>query len=307
MSTLALDIIGLEKTYGRSQIALRGIDLQVQKGDFFGLLGPNGAGKSTTIGIVSSLVNKTAGQVKIFGHNLESQPFQAKRLIGLVPQEFNCNVFENVIDILIHQAGYYGIAYKEAKTRAKKILTQLGLLDKANMAARTLSGGMKRRLLIARGMIHNPPLLILDEPTAGVDIELRRSMWEFLEGINKEGTTIILTTHYLEEAEHLCKNIAIINHGKIVEQSSVAALIQKLQKETLVLDLETELQHEILLPNYHLVMKNDNCLEVTYTRGQNLNDLFAHLTAQNCTVKSMRNKANRLEELFIDLVKNGSK
>lgn len=304
MSEYALELTGLKKIYADDLIALKGIDLKVKKGDFFGLLGPNGAGKSTTIGIVSSLVNKTAGTVKLFGIDLTEDPFHAKTQIGLVPQEFNFNVFENVIDILINQAGYYGIPRKEAKRRAEQILAELGLSQKAHVAARNLSGGMKRRLLIARGLVHEPKLLILDEPTAGVDIELRRSMWAYLEKINKQGTTIILTTHYLEEAEQLCKNIAIINHGEIIEHTSVNDLIDKLQRETIILDLGEVLRSPVDLPQYDFTVTEEKTLEVTYSRGQNLNDLFAYLSSQNCTVKSLRNKANRLEELFLGLVRN---
>jgi ABC-2 type transport system ATP-binding protein len=302
MNTPALEIHGLRKTYSKNLEALKGIDLCVEQGDFFGLLGPNGAGKSTTIGIVSSLVNKTAGSIKIFGHDLELDPYTAKTFIGLVPQEFNFNVFEKVIDILIHQAGYYGIPSKAARRRAEEVLVELGLSDKAHVPARNLSGGMKRRLLIARGLVHQPKLLILDEPTAGVDIELRRGMWAYLEKINQQGVTIILTTHYLEEAEHLCKNIAIINHGEIIENTSVDSLIDKLQQETIILDLGDPLKQTLQIPNFELNQRSDTTLEVTYTRGQDLNDLFIYLREHSCSVKSMRNKANRLEEQFLRLV-----
>lgn len=298
----ALVIENLKKTYPNGLEALKGIDLTVEQGEFFGLLGPNGAGKSTTIGIVASLVEKTSGNVSIFGHDLVSQQSQAKALLGLVPQEFNFNVFERVIDILVNQAGYYGIAYSEAVRRAEHYLKRLGLWDKAFEPARFLSGGLKRRLMIARGIIHEPQLLILDEPTAGVDIELRRGIWAFLEEINQKGTTIILTTHYLEEAETLCRQIAIIHHGLIVENTGVKALISKLDKETLILDLKNPILSVPDIAGFEIQQKDPVTLEVSFRRDSNLNDLFAGLSKLGYEVASLRNKTNRLEELFLDRV-----
>mgnify|MGYP003333129945 CR=1 FL=1 len=300
----ALEIEQLYKTYDNGFTALQGISLAVQEGDFFALLGPNGAGKSTTLGVVSSLVNKSQGQVRVFGYDLDADLSAAKQLMGIVPQEFNFNMFERVIDIVVQQAGYYGIPKVEAKQRATELLKQLGLWDQHKQAARTLSGGMKRRLMIARALVHRPKLLILDEPTAGVDIELRRSMWAFLEQINAQGTTIILTTHYLEEAESLCRNIAIIDHGKIVENTSMQSLLRQLNTETFILDLAEELHKLPESPDYRAHLLNPQQLQVTINRQQNLNKVFEALSDMGVQVTSMRNKTNRLEELFIDLVQN---
>lgn len=300
----ALIIHDLHKRYANGVHAVKGISLQVNAGDFFGLLGPNGAGKSTTIGIVASLVNKTQGTVSIFGHDLDKTPELAKSHIGLVPQEFNFNVFERVIDILTQQAGYYGIPYRLAKERAYYYLEKLGLREKAKEPARNLSGGLKRRLLIARGIIHQPKLLILDEPTAGVDIELRRSTWAFLQELNAKGTTIILTTHYLEEAESLCKRVAIINQGEIIQNKGVKELLATLAKETLILDLQHPTQRLPNVPGFEFVQLDESTLEVSFHRHTTLNDLFVALLSQGFIVTSMRNKANRLEELFLDLVKS---
>ncbi|MCQ8878197.1 ABC transporter ATP-binding protein [Pseudoalteromonas shioyasakiensis] len=302
--TIALDIKGLKKVYKNGVEAVKNIDLQVQKGDFFALLGPNGAGKSTTIGVISSLVNKTAGQVEVFGHNIDTHLEAAKSELGLVPQEFNFSQFETLTQILVNQAGYYGVPRKLAHQRADKYLTQLGLLEKKDKQARTLSGGMKRRLMIARALMHEPKLLILDEPTAGVDIELRRSMWEFLRQINNQGVTIILTTHYLEEAELLCKNIAIIDSGIIVENTTIKALLAKLDKETFILDLKQPVQ-PVTLEGYQFSMVDDHTIEVEVAKAQGLNAVFTALTEQGNTVLSMRNKANRLEELFVGLLEQG--
>lgn len=302
--TLALDIQHLKKTYKSGTVALSGIDLQVQQGDFFALLGPNGAGKSTCIGIISSLVNKSSGTVKVFGFDLDNQLEDAKSQLGLVPQEFNFNQFETVLQIVVNQAGYYGVPKALALPRAEKYLSQLGLWDKRHARARELSGGMKRRLMIARALMHEPKLLILDEPTAGVDIELRRSMWEFLKEINAAGVTIILTTHYLEEAESLCRNIAIINKGRIIENTSMRALLAKLTKETFVLDLASAASIEAL-PGFTLRQLDAQTLEIDVEKGQGVNAVFTALTAQGVQVLSMRNKANRLEELFVSLVEQG--
>ena len=302
--TIALNIKGLNKVYKNGVEAVKNIDLEVQKGDFFALLGPNGAGKSTTIGVISSLVNKTAGQVEVFGHNIDTHLEAAKSELGLVPQEFNFSQFETLTQILVNQAGYYGVPRKLAHKRADKYLTQLGLLDKKDKQARTLSGGMKRRLMIARALMHEPKLLILDEPTAGVDIELRRSMWDFLRQINEQGVTIILTTHYLEEAELLCKNIAIIDSGTIVENTTIKALLAKLDKETFILDLKQPVQ-AVTLDGYQFSMVDDHTIEVEVAKAQGLNAVFSALTEQGNTVLSMRNKANRLEELFVGLLEQG--
>ncbi len=298
----ALTIRNLTKTYANGVQALKGIDLEVQQGDFFALLGPNGAGKSTTIGVISSLVNKSSGEVSIFGHSLDAERSIAKKKIGVVPQEFNFNQFEKVFDIVVTQAGFYGIPAPLARERAEKYLRQLGLWDKRDMQSRTLSGGMKRRLMIARALVHEPDLLILDEPTAGVDIELRRSMWDFLTRINQEGKTIILTTHYLEEAESLCRNIAIIDHGTIVENTSMRALLEKLQVETFILDLARPVERVPALDGFDVILKDSQTLEVAVPKTQSLNTLFVALAEQNFEVMSMRNKANRLEELFVRLV-----
>lgn len=298
----ALSINNLSKTYGNGFEALKHISLDVEQGDFFALLGPNGAGKSTTIGVVTSLITKTAGSVKVFDTDLDADAELAKSYIGLVPQEFNFNGFEQVKHILITQAGYYGMPATEAEPRADELLKQLGLWEKRHTASRALSGGMKRRLMIARALVHKPKLLILDEPTAGVDIELRRSMWIFLRRINKEGTTIILTTHYLEEAENLCRNIAIIDKGEIVENTDMKSLLNRLDKETFVLDLKYPLLETIKLNglDYHRV--DDTTLEVEISRGESLNSIFELLSQHGVEVVSMKNKVNRLEELFLNLV-----
>lgn len=304
--TKALSIKNLTKTYAGGVQALKGIDLEVEQGDFFALLGPNGAGKSTAIGVISSLVNKTSGAVNVFGHDIDTNLVQAKQNLGLVPQEFNFNMFEGVEQIVLQQAGYYGISRKEAKKRAQPLLEELGLWDKRNAASRELSGGMKRRLMIARGLIHSPKLLILDEPTAGVDIELRRSMWDFMQRLNEQGTTIVLTTHYLEEAESLCRNIAIINQGEIVQNTDMKSLLAQLDMETFVLD--TQGLPDALPANtgYEMRKRDDNTLEVDVKKGVGVNGIFATLSEHNINVLSMRNKANRLEELFVRMVENGS-
>lgn len=298
----ALQIAGLRKVYGNDFEALKGIDLKVEKGDFFALLGPNGAGKSTTIGILSSLVKKSSGSVKIFDFDIDQDFSRAKERVGVVPQEFNFNMFEKVKDIVLNQAGYYGLPRSEAAAQAEKYLSQLGLWEKRNVPARALSGGMKRRLMIARALVHEPDLLILDEPTAGVDIELRRSMWEFLQKINREGKTIILTTHYLEEAESLCRNIAIINHGEIAENTSMKALLRSLNKEVFVFDLSAPLNVIPAIDGYSVSSADDMHLEVEIEKGQSLNSVFTALSEQGVEVVSMRNKVNRLEELFVSLV-----
>ncbi|MBD1572742.1 ABC transporter ATP-binding protein [Vibrio sp. S17_S38] len=300
----ALEIKNLRKTYAGGVEALKGVSLNVNKGDFYALLGPNGAGKSTTIGVISSLVNKTSGQVKVFGHDIDTDLVKAKLQLGLVPQEFNFNPFETVQQIVMQQAGYYGVSVELAKVRAQKYLTQLDLWGKRDERARNLSGGMKRRLMIARALMHEPQLLILDEPTAGVDIELRRSMWEFLKQINQEGVTIILTTHYLEEAEMLCRNIGIINSGEVIEDTSMKALLNKLTVETFILDIvETEQQPK--LEQAKITHFDPTSLEVEIDKTQGLSKVFEQLTAQGIEVLSMRNKANRLEELFVTIVRNG--
>jgi len=301
----ALEIQDLHKTYRNGFEALKGISLSVAEGDFFALLGPNGAGKSTAIGIVCSLVNKSAGRVAIYGHDIDTDLAAAKRHLGLVPQEFNFNVWEPVEEILINQAGYYGIPVDVARPRAERYLRQLGLWDKRRGMARDLSGGMKRRLMIARALVHEPRLLILDEPTAGVDIELRRSMWEFLREINAAGTTIILTTHYLEEAESLCDKIAIIDQGQIIEDSDMKTLLNKLHQQTLVLDLASPVDQPPELPGFTLRRRDANTLEADVRRDQQLNALFTGLDSQGLSVISMRNKSNRLEELFIKLIEDG--
>lgn len=298
----ALSIKDLGKTYANGFTALKGINLQVREGDFFALLGPNGAGKSTTIGILSTLVNKSSGSVEVFGHDLDLEPLQLKRCIGVVPQEFNFNQFELAINILITQAGYYGIRRREARARAEELLKQLELWDKRHTQARLLSGGMKRRLMIARALMHKPRLLILDEPTAGVDIELRRSMWEYLTCLNEQGTTIILTTHYLEEAEQLCRNIAIIDHGQIVEHTSMRELLAQLDVETLVLDLKQPLSQSPQLEGYPCTLVDERNLEVQVAKDAGITGLFSRLGEQGIEVLSLRNKSNRLEELFVSLV-----
>ncbi|MBO0421272.1 ABC transporter ATP-binding protein [Vagococcus fluvialis] len=296
----ALEINNLKKTYDTGVKALKGVDLTVEEGDFYALLGPNGAGKSTTIGIMTSLVNKTSGQVKIFGYDLDKDLVKAKQQIGLVPQEFNFNPFETVQQIVVNQAGYYGVPRKEALIRSEKFLKQSNLWEKRNVRARMLSGGMKRRLMIARALMHEPKLLILDEPTAGVDIELRRDMWEFLKELNEAGTTIILTTHYLEEAEMLCRNIGIIQSGELIENTSMKELLSKLQSETFILDI-VPTNKEIKLVDYHYELEDQQTLAVEVQKDQGINDVFTQLSNQGIKVTSMRNKSNRLEELFLKL------
>ena len=298
----ALSLKNLHKTYAGGVVALKGIDLDVEEGDFFGLLGPNGAGKSTAIGIISSLVTKTGGSIRVFDHDLDRDKWAAKSCLGLVPQEFNFNNFERVSQIVLNQAGYYGIPRRVARQRAERYLKQLGLWEKRDAVSRTLSGGMKRRLMIARALIHEPRLLILDEPTAGVDIELRRSMWRFLEQINREGTTIILTTHYLEEAEGLCRNIAIIDDGEIIENTETRQLLRRLSTHSFILDVKGPLHQAPELDGYRVSLRDENTLEADVRVNQSLTDLFALLKAQDIEVVSMKNKANRLEELFVRLL-----
>ena len=302
----ALEIRGLEKVYANGLQALKGIDLEVARGDFFALLGPNGAGKSTTIGVICSLVNKTAGTVRVNGVDIDENFPAAKRQLGVVPQEFNFNVFESVEDILIHQAGYYGIPLRTARQRIDTYLAKLGLTDKRHVRARMLSGGMKRRLMIARALIHEPSVLILEEPTAGVDIEMRRSMYEFLREINAAGTTIILTTHYLEEAESLCKNIAIINHGQIVTNTSIKNLLRELHRETFILDAREPLPEVLAISGFDTTRVDDFCLEVQIEKGQDLAELMSHLHQQGVTILSMRNRENRLEQMFVSLLEQAS-
>jgi ABC-2 type transport system ATP-binding protein len=302
--TYAIEISDLKKRYESGFEALKGVDLKVKKGDFFALLGPNGAGKSTTIGILCSLVNKTSGRVSIFGTDIDDDFATAKKYLGVVPQEFNFNVFETVFNIVVTQAGFYGISRSVAASRAEKYLKQLDLWDKRNVQSRMLSGGMKRRLMIARALVHEPEVLILDEPTAGVDIELRRSMWEFIKQLNEQGTTIILTTHYLEEAEQLCRNIAIINAGEIVENTSVKALLRTLNQETFILDIDKSLPENWSLPDFTIsIGKDATSLEIEVIKGQSLNTIFKALDEMSINVLSMRNKSNRLEELFVKLIK----
>lgn len=298
----ALEVENLTKTYANGLAALKGIHLTVPEGDFFALLGKNGAGKSTTIGILCSLVNKTAGKVRVFGHDMDTALEAAKSCIGVVPQEFNFNMFERVIDIIVNQAGFYGIDRQLALERAEYYLIQLGLWDKRFHVSRTLSGGMKRRLMIARALIHHPKMLILDEPTAGVDIDLRRSMWSFLTQLNQQGTTIILTTHYLEEAESLCRNIAIIDKGLIVENTSMKDLLSQLGNETIVLDLKQPLKEVSAILGCKTLLIDEHTLEITFSKSLSLNKIFLELSQQNIEVVSMRNKTNRLEELFLRLV-----
>src|SRR5688572_11515527 len=298
----ALSIRGLTKTYKNGVQALKGVDLDVEEGDFFALLGPNGAGKTTLIGILTSLVNKSEGTVKVFGHDIDQELEAAKACIGIVLQEINFNMFETPKTILVNHAGFYGIPRPLARERAEKYLSLLQLSDKRGKMARGLSGGMKRRLMIARALIHEPRLLILDEPTAGVDIEIRRSMWEFLRGINARGTTIILTTHYLEEAETLCRNIAIINGGLIAERDRMSSLLRKLQAETFVFNLREAVAAVPKVPGYIFNLVDEHTLEVEVSKEQSLNEVFASLSALGIHVQSMRNKVNRLEELFMKLV-----
>lgn len=305
----ALEINNLKKTYrskDRTVEALKGVTFDVEQGDFFALLGPNGAGKSTTIGVISSLVNKSSGSVKVFGYDIDTDLEAAKSQIGLVPQEFNFNQFETVMQIVMNQAGYYGVDRKEASARAEKYLKQIDLWEKRDARARTLSGGMKRRLMIARALMHEPNLLILDEPTAGVDIEIRRSMWEFLQKLNNDGITIILTTHYLEEAEMLCRNIAIIDKGEIGENTNMKALLSKLNVETFVLDTAV-FTASPKLDGFNYTVVDDHTIEVEVEKQKGLNSVFAQLSEQDVQVLSMRNKANRLEELFVKLVEDGKK
>lgn len=298
----ALEIRNLTKTYASGIRALDGINLNVDQGEFFALLGPNGAGKSTAIGIISSLINKTSGLIKIFGIDTDHDFDRAKSLIGLVPQELNFSQFESASEIVLNQAGYYGIPRRIARTNTEMFLRQLGLWDRRNQRSRDLSGGMKRRLMIARALVHEPKLLILDEPTAGVDIELRRSMWDFLRDLNAAGTTIILTTHYLEEAEHLCRNIAIINRGQIIENTSMKDLLAKLHAEIFILDLAEPISTVPEGSDFDFHLKDDTTLEVTVYMDQTINDVFEFLSARSIQVTSMRGKSNRLEELFVNLI-----
>jgi ABC-2 type transport system ATP-binding protein len=298
----ALTIKNLTKTYSNGVQALKGIDLEVESGDFYALLGPNGAGKTTTIGIICSLVSKSSGEVKIFGHNIDADLEAAKSCIGLVPQELNMNLFDTVLNIVVNQAGYYGINRRTAMRRAEKYLTELRLWDRRFDIARNLSGGMKRRLMIARALVHEPKLLILDEPTAGVDIEIRRSMWDFLRATNDAGTTIILTTHYLEEAESLCRHVGIIDDGLVIEDAPMSTVLRKLQREVFVLSLRDPLQTAPALPGFESSLRDDCELEVAVESGSNLNDLFSVLNDHGIRVLSLRNKANRLEEMFMELV-----
>lgn len=300
--SIAISIKDLHKTYDNGHKALNGINLEVAEGDFFALLGANGAGKSTTIGIVATLVRKTAGSVEVFGKNVDANSYETKLDLGIVPQEVNFGLFEKVKDICVTQGGYYGLPRKIAEERSEKYLKKLGLWDKRDQQARNLSGGMKRRLLIARALIHEPRLLILDEPTAGVDIELRRSTWKFLQDINKSGTTIILTTHYLEEAENLCRNIAIIDQGDIVENTSMRALLKKLDTEVFILDSREELKEEPAINGFEVQQIDSHCMEVTLEKNQDINEVFAILDTQGIKIKSMRNKTNRLEQLFVSLL-----
>jgi ABC-2 type transport system ATP-binding protein len=305
--TTALSIRNLEKTYRNGHVALKGISMDVAEGDFFALLGPNGAGKSTTIGIIASLINKSAGEVSIFGHDVETDTAAAKSCLGLVPQEFNFNQFEPVGEIVANQAGYYGIERHAARARAEIYLKRLGLWDKRLGMARELSGGMKRRLMIARALVHEPRLLILDEPTAGVDIEIRRSMWAFLREINAAGTTIILTTHYLEEAESLCRNVAIIDEGELIENTSTRSLLNTLQTETFILDIKEPLRVLPDMPGHTLSLVDECTLEAEISRDRSINRLFEDLSAHNIHVLSMRNKTNRLEQLFVRLVEGNGR
>jgi ABC-2 type transport system ATP-binding protein len=300
----ALVLKDLRKVYPNGIAALKGIDLTVREGDFFALLGPNGAGKTTAIGIVTSLVRKTSGSATVFGYDLEHERDAVKACIGVVPQEINLNMFERTDNTLVNQAGYYGVPPRIARTRTEKYLKTLHLWDRRSHIARTLSGGMKRRLMIARALVHEPRLLILDEPTAGVDIEIRRSMWDFMREINAKGVTIILTTHYLEEAESLCRNIAIIDEGKIIENDSMSNVISKLQREAFVLSLQEPITAAPVLDGYTVRLRNEREIEVEVAKGQGLNEVFAQLTAQSLHVASMRTKTNRLEELFMRLVES---
>lgn len=303
----ALSVQQLKKTYGNKVVALKGINLEVAEGDFFALLGPNGAGKSTTIGILCSLVNKSEGKISVFGYDMDTHLELAKSCIGIVPQEMNFNPFEKILHIVMNQAGYYGIPRKVAVLRAEYYLKKMGLWEKRNHPAMRLSGGMKRRLMIARALMNEPKLLVLDEPTAGVDIELRYELWDFLTELNQKGTTIILTTHYLEEAERLCKNVAIIDHGEIIENSNIKALLNRVNVHTIVLDLTSPLHNLPVLSNYQYRMVDDATMEVEILKDTALNHLFNDLSQQNITVSSMRNKTNRLEELFVRLIAENKK
>ena len=302
MNQFALEITDLKKTYDSGVVALKGINLTVKEGDFFALLGPNGAGKSSTIGIIASLVTKSSGKVKIYNIDTDENFPDAKRLLGVVSQEINFNNFEKVIDIVTTQAGFYGIPLKEALNKTELILKRLGLWDKRDEQARTLSGGFKRRLMIAKALIHEPKLLILDEPTAGVDIELRREMWDFLKEINANGTTIILTTHYLEEAEQLCKNIAIIDHGELIENTTMKNLLSRLDVQGFLLDMDKSLEFPPAISNFKIALDDPMTLNVEIKKDQSINHLFDQLTEQGIKVLSMRNKSNRLEEMFIEMV-----
>jgi ABC-2 type transport system ATP-binding protein len=300
----ALSIKNLKKTYANGNVALKGINFSVEEGDFYALLGPNGAGKTTAIGIVSSLVNKTSGEVEIFGHNIDNALEAAKTCIGLVPQEINMNLWDTVQNVVLNQAGYYGLGRKLAREQTEKYLRELRLWDRRDAVARSLSGGMKRRLMIARALVHEPKLLILDEPTAGVDIEIRRSMWNFLRAINDAGTTIILTTHYLEEAESLCRHVAIIDEGDIIEDAKMTVVLRKLQREVFVLSLAEPISEAPTLEGFDTILRDDAELEVGKGAENTINDLFRQLNAQEIEVLSLRNKANRLEELFIRLIES---
>ncbi|MCY0963899.1 ABC transporter ATP-binding protein [Parathalassolituus penaei] len=302
----ALAVHDLSKVYGNGFQALKGVSFEVQQGDFFALLGPNGAGKSTTLGILSGLVQKSTGSASVMGFDVNDQAFGARLNLGVVPQEFNFNQFEKVLDIVVTQAGYFGMTRDQALPEAERLLKSLDLWEKRDQPSRMLSGGMKRRLMIARALVHGPKVLILDEPTAGVDIELRRSMWEFLRELNAAGTTIILTTHYLEEAEQLCRNIAIINKGEIVQLTSVRQLLAQMTSETFVFDLQGNADKAPELEGYHAQLVSPDCLEITVERGQSINDVFTRLTGAGVMVRSMRPKANRLEELFVSLVRGAN-
>lgn len=301
----ALEVSGLKKVYfknkGDSVEALKGISFFVKDGDFFALLGPNGAGKSTTISIIAHLVNKSSGKVIIFGHDIDTEPEASKRYVGIMPQEFNFNIFENVLDIVVSQAGYYGIPRKAAMPRAAILLRQLGLWEKRNEQSKNLSGGMKRKLMIVRALIHDPKLLILDEPTAGVDVKTRREMWSYLKKINDEGKTIILTTHYLEEAEQLCRNIAIIHKAEIVENTSMQQLLNKADTEVIELSLQKPIERDIITDEINVSKIGDSTLLVNVKKGDTITKVFRFLESQGITVKSVRNRSNKLEELFVRL------
>ena len=302
----ALTVSNLHKTYKNNVVALSNINFSVNKGEFFALLGPNGAGKSTSIGIISSLVNKNSGEITIFGHSIDKKPEQVKSYIGLVPQEFNLNIFRECFSIVVNQAGYYGISKKIATKKAEDLFKKLGLWEKRHQIVRTLSGGMKRKLMIIRALIHEPKLLILDEPTAGVDVETRRQMWAFLQELNESGVTIILTTHYLEEAEQLCKNITIIDKGKVVKQTSVKELLSSMDTEIFILDIKNFNEPIKSLVGFDIEKIDNTTIQVSIKKDQNFNNVITHLNDQNIEIMSMRNKANRLEELFINLTKQNN-